>query len=59
MSQRADRINEIPHMIMELKKEKTNAVKKDWIGVAAMLQKQITDLEKEFKEIYDSFGEKK
>lgn len=58
MSWRADRINEIPQKTKQLKNEKAYCIKMNWIGAAAMIQKRIDDLNKEFKEIYDSFGEK-
>ena len=52
---RVRRINEIPHIIKELKKEHKRCVALNWIGAAAGLRKQIENLEQEFSELYDSF----
>jgi hypothetical protein len=53
---RAERINKIPHEIMKLKKQKQYAVKQNWHTAAAMIGKKIDELEKEFKELCNSYG---
>ena len=48
------RLNEIPHEIMRYKKDLKYAKTMNWHTAAAMMKKNIADLEAEFKEIYNS-----
>lgn len=54
--ERVKRINEIPLEKKWLQSERRRALKKNWHGVAAMLKKHIEELDKEFGELYNSFG---
>lgn len=57
MTDRARRLNEIPHETKVLKKEKEYRARKMQLSAAASIQKRIDELEKEFKEIYASYGD--
>lgn len=52
---RAQRINEIPFQIMELKKQKTQCENKCWFSTAIILQNKIDELEREFHELCESY----
>ena len=53
---RSKRINEIPHQITQLKKQRDYCAKRCWFSKAAQTQTQINKLQDEFKELYDSYG---
>lgn len=53
---RSKRINEIPHQITQLKKQRDYCAKRYWFSKAAQTQTQIDKLQDEFKELYDSYG---
>ena len=53
---RSRRINEIPHQITHLKKQRDYCAKCCWFSKAAQTQTQIDKLQDEFKELYDSYG---
>ena len=57
--ERAKRINEIPLEKKWLQDERRRALKRNWHGAAAMLKKRIEELDKEFGELYNSFGKGK
>lgn len=52
---KAQRINEIPFQIMNLKKEKARCENKCWFSTAIMLQNKIDKLETEFHELCASY----
>lgn len=53
---RSRRINEIPHQITQLKKQRDYCAKRCWFSKAAQTQTQIDKLQDEFKELYNSYG---
>lgn len=55
---RAKRINEIPHEITKLKKEKAYFEKRGNLGSANKTQLRIEALQKEFSDLYNSLGKK-
>jgi hypothetical protein len=57
--ERTRRINEIPIELKNLRQEHKSCVKKNWIIAASRLRKKIEALEREFSELYDSFGEER
>lgn len=56
VEEKTKRINEIPLEKKRLQNERRRALKKNWHGAAAMLKKRIEELDKEFGELYNSFG---
>lgn len=56
--ERTKRINAIPHEVTRLKKEKAYFEKRGNLGSANKTQLRIEALQKEFSDLYNSYGKK-